>query len=282
MKKPQWITAGIALAAVICIYAITTNQVFGDHVKSFKSTSDTQGSAISIDSILHHAKENLSPAQASRLSFLENRISRGDVLTQKIHVYHQLARFWSDTVPVFEPYGWYTAEAARLENSENSLTFAAHLFLDNLKGEENPSLKQWKALQAKDLFERSLKINPANDSSEIGLGMVQLYGGLGLPMEGIQKIRKVADEHPGNIYAQMTLGHASVTSGQFDKAIERFETVLQLQPDNLEAILSFADTYERKGDKLKAAEWYKKSLPLIQIPDLKVEVEKRIAELTNN
>ena len=279
MKKPQWITAGVALAMVVCVYATSFNQIFGNHLKEIKAPSGTDASVISVDSILYHAKENLSPQQSSRLEFLEKSISRGDVLNQKLHVYHQLARFWNDSVRVFEPYAWYTAEAARLENSENSLTFAAHLFLDNLKGEENPALKKWKALQAKDLFERSLKINPVNDSTEIGLGLLYLYGSVGMPMEGIQKIRKVADEHPGNIYAQMSLGHASVTSGQFDKAVERFERVLRLQPANLEAILSLADVYERSGNKLKAIDWYKKSLPFIGIPSLKEEVEKRLAQL---
>ncbi len=249
MKKPQLITAGLVLAAVVFLYAATTKQIFGNNLKEVKQAPDVATSAISIDSILVHAKENLSPAQASSLSLLENSISRGDVLTQKIHVFHQLARFWSDSVRVFEPYAWYTAEATRLENSENSLTFAAHLFLDNLKGEENPGLKKWKALQAKDLFERSLKINPANDSTEIGLGLVFLYGGIGTPMEGIGKIRKVADEHPDNVYAQMSLGHASVASGQFDKASLPFERVLAVPPGNIEANLSSADLYERRGKK---------------------------------
>lgn len=279
MKKPQWITAGIALALVVLVYATTAHQIFGNNVKKINGEPTAEGSLITIDTILHHAKENLSAEQASRLSFLENSITRGDVLTQKIHIYHQLARFWKDSTKVFEPFGWYTAEAARLENSENSLTFAAHLFLDNLKQEQNPALKKWKAQQAKDLFERSLKINPASDSSEVGLGIVFLYGSIGTPMEGIQKIRKVAEEHPDNLYAQMTLGHASVTSGQYEKAIERFEMVLKREPDNLEAILSLADTYEQTSDKIKAIDWYKKSLPLIGIPNLKVEVEKRITEL---
>ena len=278
MKKPQWITAGVALAVVVCIYATSFNQIFGNHVKEIKTSSNDDAS-LSVDSILNHAKENLSPEQSSRLAFLEKSISRGDVLNQKLHVYHQLARFWRDSVRVFEPYGWYTAEAARLENSENSLTFAAHLFLDNLKGEDNPALKKWKALQAKDLFERSLKINPVNDSTEIGLGLLYLYGGIGMPMEGIQKIRKVAEEHPNSVYAQMSLGHASVTSGQFDKAVERFEKVLRLEQENLEAILSLADVYERSGNKLKAIDWYKKSLSLIEIPALKEEVEKRLVQL---
>ena len=279
MKRPQWITAAVAVGLVICVYATTVDNIFGNNVKKIAKESQPTTSVITIDSILLHAKEGLTPAQETRLNFLENSISRGDVLGQKIHVFHQLARFWSDSVRAFEPYGWYTAEAARLENSEKSLTFAAHLFLENLKGEENPALKQWKALQAKDLFERSLKISEHNDSSEVGLGAVYLYGGIGTPMEGIQKIRKVADEHPDNVYAQMTLGHASAISGQFDKGVERFENVLKLQPTNLEAVLSLADVYERSGDKIKAIHWYKESLALISIPALKGEVERRIIEL---
>ena len=281
MKRPQWITAGITLAAVVSLYAATTKQIFGSKPKSSVETAVPAAAAISIDTILLHAKENLSEEQTSRLSLLENSISRGDVANQRIHLYHQLARFWADSARVFEPYAWYTAEAARLENSEKSLTFAAHLFLDNLKSEEHPEVKQWKALQAKDLFERSLKINPVNDSSQVALGAVYLYGGIGSPMEGIQKIRQVADEHPDNVYAQITLGHASVLSGQLDKGIERFQKVVQVQPQNLEAILSLADVYERMDDKANAVTWYKKSLPYIGIPGLREEVEKRIAELSN-
>jgi len=279
VKRPQWITAAVAVGMVVCVYATTINDIFGDNVKKITNELQPAASVITIDSILIHAKENLTSAQETRLSFLENSISRGDVLVQKIHVYHQLARFWNDSVRAFEPYGWYTAEAARLENSEKSLTFAAHLFLENLKGEENPALKQWKALQAKDLFERSLKLSQHNDSSEVGLGAAYLYGGIGTPMEGIQKIRKVADEHPDNVYAQMTLGHASAVSGQFEKGAERFENVLKLQPTNLEAVLSLADVYERSGDKIKAIQWYKESLALISAPALKAEVERRIIEL---
>jgi tetratricopeptide (TPR) repeat protein len=279
VKKTQWIAASVALLLVVVGYAATVNQIFGNNAKKQSEQPVPRASALTSDSILFHAKENLSPEQVSRLSLLENSISRGDVHNQKVHIYHQLARFWRDSVRSFEPYAWYTAEAARLENSEKSLTFAAHLFLENLSGEENPSLKQWKALQAKDLFERSLKINPANDSSHVGLGVVELYGGLASPMEGIQKIRKVADEHPDNIYAQVTLGHASIMSGQLDKAIERFVAVHQLEPNNLEAILSLADAYERSKDKEKAISWYNKSLPLINIPELKEEVKRRVAAL---
>jgi Flp pilus assembly protein TadD len=106
-----------------------------------------------------------------------------------------------------------------------------------------------------------------------------VYGGLAMPMEGITMIRTVADKNPNNLYAQISLGNASLASGQLDKAIERFSKVVQLKPDHLEAVLLLADTYERKGDKAEAIKWYSRSLPIITIPGLKTEVEKRITQL---
>ena len=284
MKKPQWITVGVAILATIALYAATQQQLFGtkhQHTAEAAHSNAATEPALSTDSILLRARQSLSPAQATRLSMMEHSISRGDVNQQKIGVYHQLAHFWADTAKIFEPYAWYTAESARLENSEKSLTFAARLFLDNLKMEDDPGLKRWKALQAEDLFQRSLKINPANDSSEVGLGELYLYGGIGEgPMQGIMKIRQVAEKDSTNIYAQLTLGHASIASGQYDKAIGRFLTVLHLQPNNLEAALSLAEAYEQTGNKAAAIEWYKKSLPLINIAGLKKEVDNRIIELS--
>ena len=287
MKRPQWITAGIGLFLVIGLYAATTRQMFGARTKPVAATTVETTSTFSIDEHIKHARSHLSSDQQTRLTMLENSISRGDVSEQKIHIYHQLAKFWQDTGRLadprewFEPYAWYSAEAARLENSEKSLTFAAHLFLNNLRTEEQPLAKQWKALQAKDLFERSLKVNGANDSAKIGLGAVYLYGGItNNPMEGLSRIREVVDKDSANVYGQMTLGHASMYSGQLNKAIERFTRVVQLQPDNLEAIISLADAYERKDDRKSAVVWYRKSLPLISIPELRSEVEKRVQELS--
>ncbi|MER3464209.1 MAG: hypothetical protein C4329_07125 [Chitinophagaceae bacterium] len=285
MKKPQWIVAGCALFLTVLLYATTKPQLFGNHPKAVSAQQQSEAAAsetgiVTDDSILLHAKEHLTPPQAQKLNEIENGISRGNVLAQKTSAYRTLARFWADSMHLFEPYALYTAEAARLENFEKSLTFAAHLFLDNLRREETPELKRWKAEQAKDLFERSLKLNPANDSSKVGLGAVYLYGSLASPMEGIMKIREVAERDPNNIYAQLTLGQASIISGQLDKAIPRFEAVVKMQPQNVEAILSLAEVFERKGANASAVEWYKKSLLLVKLPEMKTEIEKRITELS--
>jgi tetratricopeptide (TPR) repeat protein len=280
VKRPQWIVASLAFLLVVILFATTQKTMFGEKKRiAASSTSSPSITTVTVDSILFHAKENLSPAQVSRLTELENGISRGDVQAQKLHSLHQLAAFWKDTGQAFEPFAWYTAEAARLENSEKSLTFAARLFLEGLKNESRPDVKQWEAVQAKDLFERSLKLNPANDSAKVYLGSVYLYGGLGSPMEGIGMVREVASRDSNNIHAQITLGEASLVSGQLDKAIERYKTVVRIQPDNLEAIFRIAETYEQMKKNAESVEWYRKSLPLIKNPEIKKEVEKRIDQL---
>jgi len=81
------------------------------------------------------------------------------------------------------------------------------------------------------------------------------------------------------LYAQMMLGLGGIQSGQYDKAIERFLTVIKKQPDNIEAILNVAAAYERTGDKINAVKWYKDALGIIQIPEAKKDIEERIKSL---
>lgn len=280
MQRPQLLVIVISLLVAIGLFAASRQALFGERkAKTAATPSHTDEEELSVDSILFYSKQNLSAEQSARVNELEHSISRGDVHEQKIKLYHQLAHFWGDSARIFAPYAWYTAEAARLENSEKSLTFAAHLFLNNLMYENNPRLKHWEAAQARDLFERSLKINPANDSAKVGLGASIIYGGHAAPMEGINKIREVLAQDSTNVYAQLTLGKASLFSGQLEKAVERFKTVNRLKPNDAEAVLLLADTYERMGNKKAAIEWYEKSIPLVPNPDYKKEVEKRINEL---
>ena len=289
MKKPQWITicAAILLTVGIYIFGRTTPKkkasTTSENVQHGPNDGHDHGpiqATITIDTILNLAKKELTNEQVVRLNTLENSISRGDVKEQQLHVYHQLARFWADSARVFEPYAWYKAEAARLENSEKNLTFAARLFLENLQNDEVEQRRRWKALQAKDLFERSLTINPDNDSAKVGIGACYLFGNISsAPMEGIAKIREVVDKDSTNVYAQLTLVKGSLLSGQYDKAIGRLQTVIRIEPGNIEAILLLADMYERTGNKADAITWYQKSLPYIKLQDVKKEIEKRIEEL---
>jgi len=239
-----------------------------------------QEKKIEVEKLLTHAKERLTPQQLEKVTSLENSVKRGDIKNQQLSVYRQLASFWRDTIKLFEPYAFYTAEAAKLENSEKNLTFAGHLFLNNLKTEADPSMQNWLATNARDLFKQALEVNPSNDSSKVGLGACYIFGNISEnPMEGISAIREVVQRDPDNMFAQMVLGLGGVKSGQFDKAIEHFTIIVNKEPDNLEAILNLAEAQDQKGDKANAIKWYKVVKGKIANPEAQKELDARIKAL---
>ena len=283
MKKQQFILIGSGFALLLLIY------FFGNTTPPKKETAATAaapGAApkkIEADVIITAAKQKLSADRQAYVSGLETAVVRGDVKDQQIKVYRQLASFWRDTVHYFEPYAYYTGAAAKLENSEKSLTFAARQFLDELKGTNQPAIKQWMADEAKDLFTRALVINPANDSASIGLGSCYIFGGSAADpqelMMGIQKILAVSKKDSTNMYAQLMLGIGGVVSGQLDKAVERLNTVVRYEPSNLEAVFMLAEAYERKGDNADAVRWYEAGKKLVSNPQMVTEIDNKIKTL---
>lgn len=243
-------------------------------VQPIAATNNT----LSTDTILVKAKEKLNPNQLKHVTLLEGLTQANTANQQK--AFTNLAQFWKDTVRLFEPYAYYTAKAAKLENSEKSLTFAAQQFIDNLLGVGEPALQTWLATQAKDLFERALKLNPNNDSSKIGLGACYILGNISNnPMEGILPIREIATKNPNNLYAQFVLGVGGRKSNQLDKAIERFLIVANADPKNIMAIINLAECYELKQDKANAVKWYNAAKPLVKEGFIVEELNKRINNL---
>jgi Cytochrome c biogenesis factor len=278
LKKQQVILVGSGVALFCLIY------FFGRTIPP-KSTgaaapATSHSNELNINTILAASRQQLTPGQQAYVAQLETAVVRGDVKEQQIKVYKQLAAFWRDSAHMLLPYGYYTAEAAKLENSQKSLTFAAQFFLNGVRRQDNHDLQRWMALQAKELFEKALDLDPKNDSLKVGLGSCYLFGAISEnPMQGITMIREVAERDPENMYAQYMLAMGGLVSGQLDKAIERLLIIAQHQPDNAEILLMLADAYEQKGDKPQAVKWYEAGKKHIRDANVVKEIDNRIAQL---
>jgi tetratricopeptide (TPR) repeat protein len=279
VKKQQVILLATSaiLLAVLYFFSNTVPPV-SKSTDTPEATGETK--PITTKSLIDSAKSPLNTQQLSYLTQLENSVVRGNVKEQQIAVYKQLAMYWQDSLKHPEIAAFYTGEEAKLENSEKSLTFAARLFLGQVMAGGDPSLQVWMATNAKALFEQALKMNPESDSLKVELGACFLFGNISsTPMEGILKIKEVADKDSTNMYAQLMLGLGDIKSGQYDKAIERLQRVVKQEPTNLQALFNLAETYERKGDKQNAILWYRTVQNMINIPEAKQELENRIQSL---
>jgi tetratricopeptide (TPR) repeat protein len=288
MKRQQYLVAGTGVLVLLALYIF--GQTVPPHQKPNAAMAGVAGAppgkSVGLQEILQAAQARLTPGQLSYVNRLQQSVVRGDVQTQQLNVDRQLAEFWKDSVSDgFLLYAYYTGEAGKLEKSEKKLTFAAQLFLQSLRGQDDPALTGWMATDAKELFEKALELNPNNDSSKIGLGASYIFGSqAGNPMEvmqGIQRILEVARRDSTNMYAQLMLGWGGLESGQYDKAIERLTTVVRHQPANIEAILLLAEVYQQKGDKANAVNWYAAAKRQLgdQNPEMTREIDKRIQSL---
>lgn len=115
--------------------------------------------------------------------------------------------------------------------------------------------KQMQALQkrAEDMFKEALKLDPNHIGALNNLALIEIYRQENV-MGGVQKLLKVTKIDPDNEAALYQLGILAIKSGQTDKAIERFEKLVSLQPQNKEYHKNLALLYNSKGDSQKAGE----------------------------
>jgi tetratricopeptide (TPR) repeat protein len=278
LKKPQVFVVIIALVLLGLLYFVAPRS--NNELKPVSSNS-AENQTVTNKSIIDDAKTSLSAEFKISLLSIENQLSRSKNTADSLMYTRKLARFWADSANRLTPYLYYTYSAALLENSEKSLTFAAQQLIDNLiTPDAPPALLPWMAGNAKVLLEKALEINPNNDSAIINLGACYLFGNISdNPMQGILKVKQVVDKNPQNAYGQFILALGGKKSGQYDKAIERLLIVVSLQPSNLEAMVHLAECYELANQKEDAIQWYTKVKDLVNVPDAKSAITKRIKEL---
>ena len=278
MRKPQLILILSGLLLFSLLYFFTPRFTAKEAIASNQSA---ENQVVTTESILNTAKLALSESQKISLLSIENQLIKANNAQDSLKSYKALTRFWADSAQKLAPYLYFSYSAALLENSEKSLTFAAQLLVDNLlTPDAPPALLPWIAGNAKVLLEKALVINPKNDSAKINLGACYLFGNLSdNPMQGITKIKEVVDIDSTNAYGQLILALGGKKSGQYDKAIERFLTVIKIQPNHIEAMIHLAECYELTDQKALAIEWYTKVSNSVNIPEAKEAISKRIQEL---
>jgi tetratricopeptide (TPR) repeat protein len=179
---------------------------------------------------------------------------------------------------------YHAMKKAEAINNADTWTEAGERFLLNAKymGDQRQKTA-WYGL-AKDCFEKALALAPDDLDIKVDLGvcLVEGAGFLGMaPMQGIGLLKEVEQLDPSNIKALINLGYFSVRSGQFDKAQERFNKALEIDPEYIEAYLYLADLHEKQQQTEKAIEALNAYKNKVSDPQRKAEVESYIKEISN-
>lgn len=270
--------AVMALAGLLIIALFSLNIKGLQKEEASKPTTAAKEQAVvalSLEQVSESAKQTINASLAAEITSLETALKNADEQS-KLALYKQLAQKWDD-VNVATPSAFYKELVAQTESTyENwvvagdQLTTAYQTTQDSTS---QPALVQ-KAITA---YQAALKLNPASLDAKTGLGTAYVSGTPN-PMQGITLLLDVVKQDPKNIKANTNLGLFAMRSGQFDKAVTRFKTVIEQKPDP-EAWFYLATSYENLGQNKDAILAYEKSKELAANPGLSDFVDQKIQAL---
>ncbi len=231
----------------------------------------------SFDSLLAASKKLLPKTAADTVKTIENELTAMRDSSRMASVFVRLSGVYERNKQ-FPIAAYFSGKAGKLEKSAKDLTFAGQIFLQLMQDEHSPSVQLWEAGEAVSCLEQSAQIDPNNEDTKLALATAYIEGS-GEPMKGVAILRAITAEKPEDIPANMLLGRMSIQSGQFDKAVKRFETVLKVEPSNSEAMYFLAQAYEGLGNKEKTIELLERCKTLVNKPDFSKEIDRKINSL---
>ena len=233
---------------------------------------------LSIAEVSTTAKNLVSAATAKEISSLENTYQSATG-TEKMNEAKQLAQKWDD-VEQPAPSAMYLEVVAQAEPNLNNWLTAGTRFLKAFDITQDSLVQPVMLQKANAAFTSALAIDSANIDAKTGLG-ITIVNGMGAPMSGIAMLLDVVKKDPKNLKANMNLGMFAIKSGQFDKAIIRFNDIITNIKATPDTYFYLATAYENLGKNTEAIDAYLNSKRLAANPTLSNFIDKKVAELKN-
>jgi tetratricopeptide (TPR) repeat protein len=272
-KKQIAVLAGSLIVVVLLLVA---NTKLPDNKEDVKTSEHAGPMTAGMVSFVDNAMKALPANQKAAIQKLQ---AATETAADKKMAYERLITAWDSLhQPVVAAY--YMEKAALASPIEKNWTAAGNRYYMAVRfvGDAERQLLYSKAIVC---FEKALELNPSAVETKISLASCYVEGS-SEPMKGIAMLREVEKVDSNNVNLQLNFAFFSEKSGQWDRAIKRFEKVLKIQPDFIEAYLHLADAYKQKGDKENAIKSLEKYLTLVDDVTIKTEVQNYINQLKNS
>ncbi len=188
----------------------------------------------------------------------------------------QLSEFWKEQHnPALAAY--YIYQYAQKDQTKPAFENAGDALLSVYKSGSDSIISNNLITFALRSYEEAVRIDGSDVELKIKLADVYVQGSQE-PMKGIGILRQLSDSLPDNIPVLLALGRLSIQSGQFDKAKERLQKVLKLEPQNTEAMYFLAIAEAQLGHTEEAIRMFEMCKQLVG----NKEFDKEIDEIVKN
>lgn len=223
------------------------------------------------------AKQSLNANLNKQVTDLESALKSASE-SEQVSLQKKLAQQWDD-VNQSAPAAFYYELIAQKEPAYGTWLKAGDKFTDAYQQTTDTLMQPALVQKAINAYQQADKIQPNTAEVKTGLGIAYVSGTPN-PMQGIQLLLDVVKQDPKNLKANLNLGLFSMKSGQYDKAVDRFKTVIAQAP-TAEAWFYLASSYENMGKKPEAIGAYLKTKEIAADPNMSQYVDRKVNELSN-
>jgi predicted Zn-dependent protease len=248
----------------------------GQNASATPPANAANAPSLTIEEASATAKNMVSESTSKEISALEADYRDANA-EEKIELAQKIAQKWDD-VEQSIPSAMYTEVAAKAAPSLKSWLLTGDRFLKAFENSRDSLAQPIMLQRANVAFTNAFKIDSTNNDAKTGLG-ITIVNGMGAPMKGIAMLQEVVLNEPKNLKANMNLGMFAIKSGQFDKAIVRFNNIIANIKATPDAYFYLATAYESLGDNQKAIAAYLDSKKLAANPTLSKFIDNKVAEL---
>ncbi|MBL4709519.1 MAG: tetratricopeptide repeat protein [Flavobacteriales bacterium] len=277
------ILAGVVVTGLLCFMP--------------RQKSDVIGSAVAQNEVSHEGHDHaegeehghmtdeyanrLDSADLEQIAALESKANQVADVNTKLELYDSLISF-SIKRNVPPMVAKFTERKAEVDPTETNYMLAGDNYFKAFRlSKQKPKELIQGAINN---YKKVIELNPENLQAQTAIGVANVEGSSALgvmPMKGIGILKDVLNKDPKNVNALTNLGYFAIQSGQYEKAIERFETALSIDPNNAEAYIYLTDVYLSQSDVKKGIETLEKYKSLVDDPLVKQQVNDYIKEIKN-
>ena len=225
------------------------------NIKALETSRALSAESTDIQVLLNSARKELDDNQTNLLLALESQLNSEASDSMKIPVLQQISGKWFDFgSPAIA--GFYAQEIAQIDEQEESWSIAGTTYTICIQRSKEEKVRQFCTSRAIQAFENAISINPRNVAHKVNLALSYTENPpKENPMKGITMLLDLNRQDPENVLVLNTLGRLAIKTGQFDRAFERLNKSISIEPTNNKAVCLLAQIYENRGDQQKSIEF---------------------------
>lgn len=248
MNKTQLIVLAACLALGVSIFVFGKKTVLTQDTMAPEAVAASRG--MDDNALLDIAKSSLQDEEKEKLQPVLAALDTVNVPLQRAGMLRSLAAFW-DTKGQYAASALYHLQAADLVNEAPAFMLAGSRFQAAAEMANDTLLRNFLFSKAKSAMEKAAAISPEDLDIKADLANVVVLSSP-QPMQGIQKLLDIVKQEPKHLRANVHLARLAITSGQNDKAIERYSNLINWYPAYADAYLGLGEAYYNSG-QLEAA-----------------------------